>query len=97
MLKRKVFRLRVSLCLKFKAPRLVKVKAYKRWRYGKVENIRSYYRIVWDDKITERTVSIRCSKRPAAWEGRVSALPSFADSYSCEYFLWPVKNLRMIE
>ena len=40
-----VFRLRVSLCIKFKAPRLVKVKAHSRFRYGKKEKVRSYYRI----------------------------------------------------
>ena len=40
----KVFRLRVSLCIKIKAPRLVKVKAYKRYRYGKTEKVRSHYR-----------------------------------------------------
>lgn len=45
MLNEKVFRLRVSLCIKFKAPRLVKVKAHSRFRYGKKEKVRSYYRI----------------------------------------------------
>ena len=46
MLKEKVFRLSVSLCLGFKTPKLVKVKAYKRVRNGKVELVRSHYRIV---------------------------------------------------
>jgi len=45
MLKEKVFRLRVSLCIEFKAPKIVKVKAYSRFRYGKKEKVRSYYRI----------------------------------------------------
>ena len=43
---RKAFRIRVSLYLGFKAPKLVEVKAYKRFRYGKVEKVRSYYRNV---------------------------------------------------
>lgn len=43
---RKAFRIRVSLYLGFKAPKLVEVKAYKRFRHGKVENVRSYYRNV---------------------------------------------------
>ena len=46
MLKEKVFRLSVSLCLGFKAPKLVKVKAYERVRNGKVEIVRSHYRNV---------------------------------------------------
>ena len=46
MLKEKVFRLSVSLCLGFKAPKLVKVKAYKRVRNGKAEIVRSHYRNV---------------------------------------------------
>ena len=46
MLKEKVFRLSVSLYLGFKAPKLVKVKAYKRFRNGKVEIVRSHYRNV---------------------------------------------------
>ena len=46
MLKEKVFRLSVSLYLGFKAPKLVKVKAYKRIRNGKVEIVRSHYRHV---------------------------------------------------
>lgn len=36
---RKAFRIRVSLYLGFKAPKLVEVKAYKRFRHGKVENV----------------------------------------------------------
>ena len=44
--KRKEFLLKVSLCLGFKAPKLVKVKAYKRIRNGKVEKVRSHYRNV---------------------------------------------------
>ena len=36
----------VSLCLGFKAPKLVKVKAYKPVRNGKVEIVRSHYRNV---------------------------------------------------
>lgn len=42
----KIIRLRVSLSLEFKAPELVKVKAYQRIRNGKVEKVRSHYRIV---------------------------------------------------
>ena len=42
----KIIRLRVSLSLEFKAPKLVKVKAYQRIRNGKVEKVRSHYRIV---------------------------------------------------
>ena len=45
-MKKKVFLLSVSLCLGFKAPKLVKVKAYKRVRNGKVEKVRSHYRNV---------------------------------------------------
>ena len=45
-MKRKDFRFRVSLYLGFKAPKLVKVKAYKRIRNGKVEKVRSHYRNV---------------------------------------------------
>ena len=40
----KIIRLRVSLSLEFKAPKLVKVKAYQRIRNGKVEKVRSHYR-----------------------------------------------------
>ena len=43
---RKVFRISVSLYLGFKAPKLVKVKAYKRVRNGKVEKVHSHYRNV---------------------------------------------------
>ncbi len=46
MLKEKLLRLSVSLHFEFKAPKLVKVKAYKRTRNGKVEKVRSYYRHV---------------------------------------------------
>ena len=42
----KIIRLRVSLSFEFKAPKLVKVKAYKRIRNGKVEKVRSHYRNV---------------------------------------------------
>ena len=42
----KIIRMRVSLSFEFKAPKLVKVKAYKRTRNGKVEKVRSHYRIV---------------------------------------------------
>lgn len=42
----KIIRLRVSLSLEFKAPKLVKVKAYQRIRNGKVEKVHSHYRIV---------------------------------------------------
>ena len=42
----KSIRLRVSLSLEFKAPKLVKVKAYQRIRNGKDEKVRSHYRIV---------------------------------------------------
>lgn len=46
MHKEKFFWLKVSLCLGFKAPKLVKVKAHTRVRNGKVEKVRSYYRNV---------------------------------------------------
>ena len=39
-----VFRIGLSLYLGFEAPKLVKVKAYKRVRNGKVEKVRSHYR-----------------------------------------------------
>ena len=42
----KIVRLSLSLYLEFEAPKLVKVKAYKRIRNGKVEMVRSHYRIV---------------------------------------------------
>ena len=42
----KIIRLRVSLSFEFKAPKLVKVKAYKRIRNGKVEMVRSHFRVV---------------------------------------------------
>ena len=45
-MKRKEFLLSVSLYLGFKAPKLVNVKAYKRIRNGKVEMVRSHYRLV---------------------------------------------------
>lgn len=45
-MQRKDFRIRVSLYLGFKAPKLVKVKAHCRLRNGKVEKVRSYYRNV---------------------------------------------------
>lgn len=41
-----VFRIGLSLYLGFKAPKLVKVKAYQRIRNGKVEKVRSHYRNV---------------------------------------------------
>ncbi len=43
---RKDYRIRVSLCLGFKVPKLVKVNAYQRVRNGKKETVRSYYRYV---------------------------------------------------
>ena len=46
MKKEKIIRLRVSLSIEFKAPKLVKVKAYRRIRNGKVEIVRSHFRIV---------------------------------------------------
>ena len=46
MYKEKVLFASVTLYLGFKAPKLVKVKAYQRIRYGKVEKVRSHYRIV---------------------------------------------------
>ena len=46
MKKEKIVRLSVSLCLGFKAPKLVKVKAFQRVRNGKVEKVRSHSRIV---------------------------------------------------
>lgn len=42
----KIKRLKVSLDLEFEAPKLVKVKAHKRIRNGKVVKVRSYYRRV---------------------------------------------------
>ena len=45
-MKRKDFRICVSLCLGYKAPKLVKVKAHKRVCNGKVVNVRSHYRTV---------------------------------------------------
>ena len=45
-MKGKVFRIRVSLYLRFKAPFFVKVKAYDRVRHGKVEKVRTHYRRV---------------------------------------------------
>ena len=47
---KKVLGMKVSLCLEFKAPKLVKVKAHKRWRNGKVVKVRSHYRALWDVK-----------------------------------------------
>ena len=47
MKKQKVTRMSVSLYLEFEAIKLVKVKAHKRIRNGKVEKVRSYYRRVW--------------------------------------------------
>ncbi len=38
--------MKVSLYYEYKAPKLVKVKAYKRVRNGKVEIVRSHYRNV---------------------------------------------------
>ena len=38
---------KVSLDLEFEAPKLVKVRAYKRIRNGKVVKVRSHYRCVW--------------------------------------------------
>lgn len=46
MQKQKFNWLKVSLYLEFKAPKLVRVKAYKRVRNGKVEKVRSHYRNV---------------------------------------------------
>ena len=46
-MQKKVIRMCVSLYLEFEAPKLVKVKAYKRIRNDKVEKVRSYYRRVW--------------------------------------------------
>ena len=43
---KKILRLRMSLSIEFKAPKLVKVKAYRRIRNGKVEIVRSHFRIV---------------------------------------------------
>ena len=42
----KVFRIRVSLCLEFKAPFFVKIKAYLRRCNGKFMKVRSHYRRV---------------------------------------------------
>lgn len=46
MNKQKVFRLSVILYDDFKITKLVKVKAYTRFRNGKVEKVHSYYRSV---------------------------------------------------
>ena len=46
MNKEKVLFVSVTLHLGFKAPKLVKVKAYQRIRNGKVEKVRSHYRNV---------------------------------------------------
>ena len=37
----------VSLCIECVALKIIKVKAHKRIRNGKVEKVRSYYRRVW--------------------------------------------------
>ena len=44
MKKEKIVRLSVSLYFAFKTPKLIKVKAHKRIRNGKVEAVRSHYR-----------------------------------------------------
>ena len=46
-MQKKVIRMSVSLYLEFEAPKLVKVKAHKRIRNGKVQKVRSHYRRVW--------------------------------------------------
>ena len=40
----------MSLCLECKAPKLARVKAYKRIRNGKTEKVRSYIRALRDAK-----------------------------------------------
>ena len=47
-LMRKIFHLEVSLYSEYEAPKLVKVKAYKRIQNGKVVKVRPYYRRVWE-------------------------------------------------
>ena len=42
----KNFHMKVSLDLEFEAPKLVKVKAYKRIQNGKLVKVRSHYRNV---------------------------------------------------
>ena len=44
----KIFHLEVSLYLECEAPKLVRVKAYKRNQHGKVVKVRSYYRRIWE-------------------------------------------------
>ena len=46
-MQKRFFRVGLSLYLEFEAPKLVKVKAHKRVRNGKVEKVRSHYRRVW--------------------------------------------------
>lgn len=48
---KKIKRLKVSLDLEFEAAELVKVKAHKRIRNGKVVKVRSYYRRVEGRKV----------------------------------------------
>ncbi len=47
---KKALGMKVGLYLEFKAPKLVKVKAYKRLYKGKVVKVRSHYRALWDVK-----------------------------------------------
>lgn len=42
----KIVRMSVSVYVAFKTPKLIKVKAHKRIRNGKVEAVRSHYRCV---------------------------------------------------
>ena len=43
---KKILLLKVSLCVAFKTPKLIKVKAHKRIRNGQKEAVRSHYRCV---------------------------------------------------
>ncbi len=47
------FRMSVSLCLEYKAPKLVKVKAHTRRIGGKVVKVRAYYRSVVGRKVVQ--------------------------------------------
>lgn len=50
MKKEKIVRMTVSLCLEFKAPKLVKVNAHTRIRNGKKVKVRSHYRVLRDTR-----------------------------------------------
>ena len=44
---KRIIKVVVSLYYVYRVPRIVKVKAYKRFRRGKIESVRSHYRRVW--------------------------------------------------